>query len=112
METENMKNMIVLRNLPSNIAEEAIVILKPNVKLKNVDLAENKTKSKKSENKQNSKKYVINEAEMVINNYLSNIEREKKNNYKINKKMESKYKRAKGIAIFLGIMLFVTFFIA
>lgn len=111
MNIESMKNMVVLKNLPSNIVEEAIVILKPNVKLKNTDLAENKTKGKKSESKQNSKKYIINEAEMVINNYLSNIESEKKNNYKINKKMESKYKRVKGIAIFLGIMLFVTFLI-
>lgn len=34
MSIESMKNMVVLRNLPSNIVEEAIVILKPNVKLK------------------------------------------------------------------------------
>ena len=27
METSNLKNMVVLRNLPSNIVEEAIVIL-------------------------------------------------------------------------------------
>ena len=43
--------------------------------------------------------------------YLSNIEKEKKHNYKINKKIENKYKRARGIAIFLGIMLLVTFLI-
>ena len=30
MSIESMKNMVVLRNLPSNIVEEAIVILKPN----------------------------------------------------------------------------------
>ena len=47
MSIESMKNMVVLKNLPSNIAEEAIVILKPNVKLKNLDLAENKVKNKK-----------------------------------------------------------------
>lgn len=40
MSIESMKNMVVLRNLPSNIVEEAIVILKPNIKLKNLDLAE------------------------------------------------------------------------
>ena len=28
METSNMKNMVVLKNLPSNLVEEAIVILK------------------------------------------------------------------------------------
>lgn len=47
MSIESMKNMVVLRNLPSNIVEEAIVILKPNIKLKNLDLAENKTTNKK-----------------------------------------------------------------
>lgn len=113
MSIESMKNMVVLKNLPSNIAEEAIVILKPNVKLKNLDLAENKVKNKKNENKnkQDPKKYIVNEAEMIINNYLSNIEKEKKNNYKINKKIENKYKRVRGIAIFLGILLLITFII-
>ena len=113
MSIESMKNMVVLKNLPSNIVEEAIVILKPNVKLKNMDLAENKVKNKesKNKNKQDSKKYIVNEAEMIINNYLSNLEKEKKNNYKINKKIENKYKRVRGIAIFLGILLLTTFLI-
>lgn len=53
MSIESMKNMVVLRNLPSNIVEEAIVILKPNVKLKNLDLAENKATNKKVKIKQN-----------------------------------------------------------
>ena len=61
--------------------------------------------------KQDSRKYIVNEAEMIVSNYLSNIEKEKKHNYKINKKIENKYKRARGIAIFLGIMLLVTFLI-
>ena len=38
MSTENMKNMVVLKNLPSNIVDEAIVILKPNIKLKKLEL--------------------------------------------------------------------------
>ena len=46
MGIENMKNMVVLKNLPSNIVDEAIVILKPNVKLKSLDLAENKKERK------------------------------------------------------------------
>lgn len=108
METENMKNMVVLRDLPSNIVEEAIVILKPNVKLRNLDLIENKTKNKKMENKQNTKKYIINEAEMIVNNYISEIEKEKKNVYKINKKIENKYKRVRGLAMLLGFLFLVS----
>ena len=113
MSIESMKNMVVLRNLPSNIVEEGGGVLYRIVKLKNLDLAENKATNKKGENKtkQDSRKYIVNEAEMIVSNYLSNIEKEKKHNYKINKKIENKYKRARGIAIFLGIMLLVTFLI-
>ena len=111
MNIESMKNMVVLKNLPSNIVEEAIVVLKPNVKLKSLDLAENKAKNKKGESKYNSKRYIINEAEMVVNNYLSKLEKDKKNNYKINKEIENKYKRAKKLVIFLGIILVATFLI-
>ena len=42
MNTENMKNMVVIKNLPSNIVDEAIVILKPNIKLKSLDKIEKK----------------------------------------------------------------------
>ena len=113
MSTENMKNMVVLKDLPSNIVDEAIIILKPNVKVKTLDLAENKKESKNARNdkEQNSKKYIINEAEIVISNYLSKIENDSKNVYKTNKKIENKYKKTRAVSIFLGIMLFLTFLI-
>lgn len=112
MSTENMKNMVVIKDLPSNIVDEAIIILKPNVKVKSLDLAENKKESKNARNdkEQNSKKYIINEAEMVLRNYLSKIE-EKKNTAKANKKIENKYKKVRAMSIFLGIMLFISFLI-
>ena len=34
METSNLKNMVVLKNLPSNIVDEAIIVLKTNKKAK------------------------------------------------------------------------------
>ena len=114
MNTENMKNMVVLKDLPSNIVDEAIVILKPNIKLRNLDLAENKTtgnKKIKNQGTDNPKKYIINEAEMIISNYISKIEKEKKDNLKINKKMENKYKRLRITSIVLGIMLLSSFLI-
>lgn len=113
MSTENMKNMVVLKNLPSNIVDEAIVILKPNVKVKSLDFAENKKENKnvKNSGEQNSKKYIINEAEMVLSNYLSKIENDKKSIAKANKKIENKYKKVRAISIFLGIMLFLSFLI-
>lgn len=110
MNTENMKNMIVLKNLPSNIVDEAIVILKPNIKLKSLDTIEKNKKNKKAkkEKMESPKKYIINEAEMVIGNYISKIENDKKKNLKINKKIEMKCKRLKAVSILLALMLFVS----
>ena len=34
MESSNLKNMVVLKNIPSNIIDEAIVVLKSNKKAK------------------------------------------------------------------------------
>ena len=110
MEKDSMKNMVILKNLPSNIVEEAIVILKPNVKLKSLNLAENNQKSK-SKKQENSRKYIINEAEMIISNYLSKIENEKKKTVNVNKKIENKYKRVRAIAMFLGILLLASWLI-
>ena len=47
METSNLKNMVVLKSLPSNIVEEAIVILKKNIKVKEFEPQNNaETKNK------------------------------------------------------------------
>lgn len=112
MDTENMKNMIVLKNLPSNILDEAIVILKPNIKLKSLDIAQNKNNKKtKKQDMQNPKKYIINEAEMVIGNYISNIEKDKNKNAKVSKEIEAKCKRLKIVSAFLMIALIASFFV-
>ena len=111
MNKENMKNMVVLKDLPSNIVDEAIVILKPNVKLKSLDVNQNNNIKNKKIKVENPKKYIINEAEMLISNYISKIENNKNKNIKINKKIEDKCKRLKMTSIILGIMLFASFFV-
>ena len=40
MNISNMKNIIVLRNLPSNLVDEAIVVLKENKKVKKYQYAD------------------------------------------------------------------------
>ena len=110
MDTENMKNMIILKNLPSNIIDEAMVILKPNVKLKSLDIVD-KNKKVKKDKLENSKKYILNEAEMVISNYMHKLENNKKNNIKINKKIEMQCKRLKMISFFLGVMFMASILI-
>lgn len=81
-----MKNIVVLKNLPSNIVEEAIVVLKGN----KVKLPENKDKG--NDNKEKTNDYILKEAEMVISNYLSKVENRGLIGKKKNKGIEKKYK--------------------
>lgn len=111
MEIDNMKNMVVLKNLPSNIVDEAIVILKPNVKFKSLDKIDKNNKSNKKIKSENTKKYIINEAEMLVENYISKIENDKNKNIKINKKIEMECKRLKTLSTILALMLLGSFFI-
>lgn len=104
---DKMKNIVVLKNLPSNLVEEAIVILKGNKKrIKSLKSLVSKNGTK-IENKSND--YIVKEAEMVISNYITSLENQKfcKSKKKI-KNIEKKYKRLKVATIILSIMLFVS----
>lgn len=105
MNTSNMKKMIVLKDLPSNIVEEAIVILKSNINIKNYEFVENKNESKSNNlnKKEKSGNYIIKEAENVISNYISNIEKPREIEKK-NSNLQKKYNRLRGISIFWAII--------
>lgn len=105
MDTSKMKNIVILKNLPSNIVDEAIVFLKTNQKILKTEVVDNKNCNRNFENK-NTKEYIINEAEMVISDYVSNLEKNKKNNQ--NKDLEIKYKKLQRITILFGILMFVS----
>ena len=106
MEESRMKNMIILKDLPSNIVDEAFVILKQNKKIKLEDYAKNVQKEdKQPTTKYGARDYMVREAEMIIDNYLSNIENEKKGNKQIINRLEKKYKRLKILTYMLGAML-------
>lgn len=106
METSNMKNIVVLKNLPSNLVEEAIVVLKNTNKIKQYKVLEQKKEKTKIESKkcEDSQKYIIREAEMLISNYISDIEKSKSNN-KNNQKLEKKYHRLKNLTIGMAVMM-------
>ena len=114
MNTSKMKNMVILKDLPSNIIDEAIIILKPNIKVKNFDMAESKKSSYKNDgNKRDSKDYIVNEAQMVISNYISNIEAQKDIRYKKLEK-ENKNKTLKTAMItlaILGVIMYILRFV-
>lgn len=107
MNQSNLKNMVVLKNLPSNIVEEAIVILKANKKVKRAKKIE---KNKRTENLVAEKRendYILKEAEMLVSNYISGLE-EKKDIRKTNhKKMNQKYKRMKNYAYLSSLIILI-----
>ena len=111
MSIDNMKNMVILKDLPSNIVEEAIVILKPNIKFKSLDFSRNNNITNGKTTEENPKKHIINEAGMIIANYISEIEVNRNKNMKINKSIENKCKRLKLLSVFLGIMLLASFIV-
>ena len=98
METSNLKNMVVLKNLPSNIVDEAIIVLKANKKTKKLQKIENKKILENQENKKD-KEYILKEAEMIVNKYISKIENKENDKIIVSKDTDGKYKKLKKYAI-------------
>ena len=118
MNPENMKNIIILKNLPSNLIDEAIVVVKNKKESKNINyktlMQDGKSRAiqgymkeeelKKIENiKKEERNYIIKEAEMVVTNYIAKIEKpilvEKKM-----KKLEKSYKKVKMLNLMLAVI--------
>lgn len=100
-----MKNMIVLKNLPSNIVEEAYVVLKPN---KNFKISMQKQENTEA---RLTSEFVVKEAEMVISNYLSKIEDKKVIRNKEVEKIQKKCKNLKNTSMVLAGMLLLNIII-
>lgn len=105
MKQNQMKNMVVIKDLPSNIVDEAIIILKNNKKIKSLNTIE-KQGTEKPE-KEINENYVVKEAEMVISNFISQIEKEKHFKSFSIKQLEFRYKKMKVITIILSIIVVI-----
>ncbi len=103
METSKLKNMVVLKNLPSNIVDEAIIVLKTNKKVKKLQKIEKNKNLASNENNKKDKDYILREAEMIISNYISKIENNENKNF-FNKENNKKYNKLKKYAIAITIM--------
>lgn len=66
MVSRNTKKILVIKDLPSNIIEEAILILKSNPAGK--DNTEDKDYAQRNRKRDND--FLFKEAEMIINNYI------------------------------------------
>lgn len=103
MESSKLKNIVVLKNLPSNIVDEAIIVLKANKKVKKLQKIEQNKNSTSNENDKKDKEYILKEAEMLVSNYISKIENNEKKNI-FNKEAKVKYNKLKKYAIAITIM--------
>ncbi len=95
MNKSGLKNIVFLKEVSSNIVDEAIIILKPNVKVKEfIGGSKGNEDTKKTQNKNSN--YILNEAQMVISNYISKTKNEDKS---LSRKYEKKIKSMKLINI-------------
>ena len=123
MNNEGLKNIVLLKDLPSNLIEEAIIVLKENKKIHKVQkiIDINNEKKRQKNDKQNKNKnnlnnneilnknidndYIIKEAYMLLDDYTKRLETETpswKNNVK---KLERKYKYSVKLNIILSISI-------
>lgn len=106
METSKFKNMIVLKDLPSNLVEEAIVVLKTNKKVKKLEKIDRNRKSEKAGKKTQEKDYILKEAEMLVSNYISKIENNKNKKENLIKK-DKRYIRLKNYAFISSLIILI-----
>ena len=107
MESSNMKNMVVLKNLPSNMVEEAIIIFKETKKVKQKELIEKSNKVNFVEKQPKSKDYILKEAEMLVADYINKIEKKRH----IEKDIKLKYDNLKKYSVLTTVLLVISLII-
>ena len=105
METSKMKNMVVLKNLPPNMIEEAIVIFKENSKIKAKDVINKSNQLSQVQGK--SKDIIFKEAEMLVNDYVKRVE-SSKNRKIFDKKINDKFLKKYSVVITILFIISLT----
>lgn len=106
MEKSKIKNMVILKNLPSNLIEEAFVFVKDNSTERTFEYIDNERIRNAKENERDPKEYILKEAENVLNNYISIFEKENEN--KIKAKKEKEYKMLKIYSLIITLILIIS----
>lgn len=92
MQSSKVENIVFLKNIESNIIQEAFIVLKRSVKFKDNDIEASLTRED-----------VLKEAELIIN---KNVEYEEKECLKLNlKRLRRKYNYSKTINIIIAILI-------
>ena len=103
MDNNKIKNTIVLRGMASNIVDEAIAILKPNVRIKKTQAIKN------IREKNRPKEMILREAEHIIEEYVHRISEEELEKEKI--KLKRKVKKMGLISFTFFVLLIVVILI-
>ena len=115
MDTGNLKNIVVLKDLPSNLVEEAIVVLKENQKIPKLEIANKKKVNKQAQPKDmpkvKPKDYIIKEAQMLISEYITKLENKNKKETVSFQTLKKKYERVKTINCLLIASLAISIFV-
>lgn len=111
MDINKMRNIVILKNLPSNIVDEAFVVLKQNQKIKKFEFVENQKDNFSEYERENENEYIVKEAELLISNYITELEGQDLCGKKYENKILKKYKKMKTVSVVLGLLLIVSFFI-
>ena len=104
MEKCKMKNVVVLRNLPSNLIEEAFVVVKSKNVAKSLERIDGKNENIDRKNKDDG--YIVREAESVLSSYVSLVEK------KDEKKIALGIKRRYNMLKIYGVLVTVAFVVA
>lgn len=116
MSKEQMKSIIVLKNLPSNFIEEAIVVVRDGKKVKNPEykvmqsFMSEKDLGNIEQIKREKRQYVVKEAELIIKGYIEEIDSKRKS--KNMNKMTAKYRKINIINYFLALVTFMSLIVA
>lgn len=104
MEKCKMKNVVLLRNLPSNLIEEAFVVVRSKRDAKDLEFID--CKKNGFDDKYKDDEYILREAESVLSSYVEAVE--KKEEKKIDSKEKKRYNILKVYGILVTIALLVS----
>ena len=104
MEKCKMKNVVVLRNLPSNLIEEAFVVVKSKNVARSLERIDGKNENIDRKNKDDG--YIVREAESVLTSYVSLVEK------KAEKRVDLGLKKRYNILKIYGVLVTVAFIVA
>lgn len=124
--SKDTRNIIILKNLPSNLIDETIIVVKDKKKLKEFNYTDmlnckenngiiqgeikNDTLRKIESTRKEQKNYIVKEAEVVVNSYIQKIEENLA--YKKTDKIKKSYKKLKKLNFALIITTLISILLA